>query len=266
MIHTIAIAEDHKLKVQILPMYDDNYAWVLHNDKHAWVIDPGQGQTVIECLKKHNLALKGMLITHCHWDHVSGIDEIQALFTVPVYGTKGSHRAITHNITEGTELNLDGVTLEVWSTPGHMADHLSYYCRKNNWLFCGDTLFSIGCGRIKQTGNMQDLFKSTQRFKTLPPHTLIFCSHEYTQNNLAFAATVEPDNTAIGDHQKLTNDLRSNGKATIPSTLATELACNPFLRLNQPTIISSVQQQDTTVSIKTQYDVFKGLREWKDRF
>ena len=254
------------LQVKIVPLYNDNYAWLLHNQKHAWIIDPGQAEPIIAQLKQLNVTLKGMLVTHCHWDHVSGIEGLKQIINVPVYGTMGSHPEINHGVAEGDSLNFDGTIIEVWQTPGHMADHLSFYCKEQNWLFCGDTLFSIGCGRLKQTGSMPELYNSLQRFKQLPPHTQVYCSHEYTLSNLAFAKAVDANNQAITTYQRQVADLRKMGKASIPSTIATELACNPFLRLEHPTVASSVANQLGTSATQTHYSTFKALREWKDRF
>lgn len=267
MTNTLAYTNDaQSLQVKIVPLYKDNYAWLLHNQKHAWIIDPGQAEPIATLLKQLNVTLKGMLITHCHWDHVSGIEELKQTFNVPVYGTMGSHPDISHGVTEGDLLSLDNTIVEVWQTPGHMADHLSFYCEGQNWLFCGDTLFSIGCGRLKQTGSMPELYNSLQRFKQLPPQTQVYCSHEYTLSNLAFAKAVEASNLAVMAHERKVIDLRNTGKASIPSSIATELACNPFLRLEHPAIINSVANQLGTNATQTHYDTFKALREWKDRF
>ena len=257
-----------RLQVKILPLFEDNYAWFLYNQSHAWIIDPGQAEPVITLLEQLNVVLKGILITHGHWDHVSGIDALKQQFDVPVYGIKSCHRGITDEIIEGDKLNLDGATIDVWQTPGHMVDHLSFYCAQQDWLFCGDTLFSAGCGRLKQTGNMQQLFQSTQRFKTLPQSTQVFCSHEYTQSNLKFAAAVEPNNPTIINYQNTVAALRSQGKATIPSSLATELACNPFLRLDEPELIASLSHRMNLPpeTFNTPFTAFTALREWKDVF
>ena len=269
MIDTVAAANaEPRLQVKILPLYEDNYAWLLYHQNNAWIIDPGQAEPVIALLKELKVTLKGMLITHGHWDHVSGIDSLKQQFDVPVYGTKSCHHGITHEVAEGDKHNLDGVMIDVWQTPGHMANHLSFYCAQQDWLFCGDTLFSAGCGRLKQTGDMQQLFQSIQRFKALPQSTQVFCSHEYTQSNLSFAAAVEPNNPAIKDYQNKAATLRAQGKATIPSSIATELACNPFLRLDQAEVIATLSSRLnlSAQALNTPVTVFTALREWKDVF
>ncbi|HEY7773439.1 MAG TPA: hydroxyacylglutathione hydrolase [Marinagarivorans sp.] len=262
-------AHQTDLQVHRLDLYSDNYAWLLYNQDRAWIIDPGQAEPVQSLLETLNVTLNGMLITHCHWDHVSGVEALNKQHNLPVYGTLGSHPSINTAISEGDTLSLANHRFEVWQTPGHMADHLSFYYQQKGWLFCGDTLFSAGCGRLKQTGNLSQLFNSVQRFKTLPGSTKVFCSHEYTQKNLAFAAEVEPSNAAIKTYQQTAANLRACHKPTIPSTIEQEIACNPFLRLEQAEIIAKVAAQtghsEETLK-RDPFAVFAALRKWKDVF
>lgn len=250
-----------------IALFEDNYAWLIYNQTDAWIIDPGNAEPIANTVRELGVDLKGALITHSHWDHVNGIDALASLYAtskpLPVYGPANAHTGINHIINEGCVIDIEGLTLEVWHTPGHMAEHLSFYCREANWLFCGDTLFAAGCGRLKQTGNMQQLFNSLSRIKTLPAKTLIFCAHEYTQANLTFAQALEPNNAAIKEHINTVNHLRKNNQPSIPSTLATELTCNPFLRTHEQAIINATKNRATS---EAPLAVFTALRQWKDSF
>ncbi|WP_053980266.1 hydroxyacylglutathione hydrolase [Marinagarivorans algicola] len=276
--HTISpnTINGHKHTICAIPIFDDNYVWLIHDDTHAWVIDPGQATPIVAKINALNLTLKGIFITHSHWDHVNGINELISLSyateALPVYGPANIHPSINRPVSDGDTLKLNGLTLEVWHTPGHMAEHLSFYCPQVNALFCGDTLFSAGCGRLKQTGDIQQLFNSLNRIQSLPPQTQIFCAHEYTQSNLQFAQTVEPNNSAVGEYIKVIEQLRKNNQPSIPSTLATELACNPFLRTHKPAVIEAVVKASPTTTCNTAtcdttpLAVFTALRNWKDTF
>ena len=249
------------MQVKALPLFEDNYAWLIHNHTHGWIIDPGQAAPVVNLAKQLNITLAGMLITHRHWDHVGGINELSQQMNIPVYGPANTHQGINKPLSEGSTLNLASMPLEVWHTPGHTSEHLSYFAPRQGWLFCGDTIFSAGCGRVKSSGNVVQLFHSIKRIRQLPEDTLLFCSHEYTLANLAFAATIEPTNATIAQlHHKVTQ-LHQQGLPSLPTTLATELACNPFLRLQQAAVI-----QHTKLSAPAPLDVFTALRKEKDSF
>jgi hydroxyacylglutathione hydrolase len=255
------------LKVTGIAIFEDNYSWLLHNERHGWIVDPGEAKPVIDCLTRLGIDLKGILVTHGHWDHVSGISDLTNLFQVPVYGAKAGHPSISDVVTEGDCVDLDGVTLKIWETPGHTADHISFYCQSQGWLFCGDTLFSGGCGRLKQSGDILDLFHSTQRIGQLPKNTLIYCAHEYTLSNLAFAQAVEPHNSAIKDYLGEIQALRLRHLPSIPSCIATELRCNPFLRLDEEAVIRSVKGYNVEGCVRNgKFGVFSTLRSWKDNF
>ncbi len=248
--------------VLAIPLFSDNYAWLIHNNTQAWIVDPGDAEPISSILAKLNLRLAGMLITHSHWDHVNGIDDLLAQYTVPVYGYKGVHPKVTHTIQEGDQISLDDLEITVWHTPGHLADHVTYYADEPQWAFCGDTLFSAGCGRIKQTGNMAELETSIKRIGALPPSTTLFCSHEYTLNNLAFAQKVEPDNNAITEQAKHIQYQLANGFASLPCVLKDEQQYNPFLRLNQESVQSSLNLHTGKCLAATER--FEALRKWKD--
>ncbi|MDZ7924245.1 MAG: hydroxyacylglutathione hydrolase [Marinagarivorans sp.] len=251
--------------VVALPMCHDNYGWLIHNSESAWILDPGDADVVIAALKRLNLKLKKIIITHRHWDHVDGIEALHRFSQAPVYGPKDTHPHITHFINEGDNLDLDGITLDVWHTPGHTQEHLSYYQAQQQWLFCGDTLFSAGCGRILKTGNLEQLYRSLERIRQLPPTTTIYCSHEYTLNNLAFAAIVEPSNHAITQKIEVVKKLRASNAPSLPTQLDSELTINPFLRLQQ-TEIKKHCQAHSGQNKSDPFIIFCILREWKNSF
>lgn len=246
--------------VVAIPIHSDNYVWLLHDKAHAWVFDPGIAEPIIQYLHQEQLTLKGVMITHSHWDHVNGINALVDAYPAPVYGPANIHSGVDQPVTQGDVLAADNFRFEVHETPGHMAEHLSFFEASCQLLFCGDTLFSAGCGRLKQTGNMRALFNSLQWIQSLPASTLIFCSHEYTLANLAFAQAAEPDNTSIREYQDDIKQLRVNGRPSLPSTLSTELAINPFLRLppNSPFLNSEHS--------RSRFEIFQTLRLAKDHF
>lgn len=261
------VTQHNQHRVCAIPLFDDNYAWLIYDNTHAWIIDPGHAEPIAQATAALGVTLAGFLITHSHWDHVNGITPLAAMQAQPpkVFGPPNIHDGINHHIKEGDTLDLNGLTFEVWHTPGHMAEHLSFYCPEANWLFCGDTLFASGCGRLRQTGSMPALFSSLDRMKALPAHTLIFCAHEYTQSNLRFAETVEPHNLHIQARITAVDQQRQQGQPSLPTTLADELNCNPFLRVNEPTVAASVNASCVNASSEP-LAVFSALRQWKDVF
>lgn len=248
------------MSVVAIPIYSDNYVWLLHDKAHAWVFDPGNAEPIIDYLNLEQLTLKGVMITHSHWDHVNGIDALVSACPAPVYGPANIHSGIDQPVKQGDAITAGKLSFEVHETPGHMAEHLSYFEASRQLLFCGDTLFSAGCGRLKQTGNMRALFNSTQWIRALPASTLIFCSHEYTLANLAFAQAAEPDNVSIIEYQETIKQLRQAGQPSLPATLSTELAINPFLRIPSTSpLLENTQTQSA-------FEIFQALRLAKDNF
>lgn len=244
-----------------LPAFNDNYIWLLRHEHDALVIDPGQAEPVLAYLREHNLTLQQIWLTHHHNDHTGGVADLQAAFAdVQIYG--GSDiQAATHTVTDGEHITWHDWHAQVWHTPGHTEDHLSFVAKQNGQthVFCGDTLFSAGCGRAF-TQRPDWLYQSLQRLNTLPEHTLFYPAHEYTASNLRFAATVEPDNADI---QAALNAAQNT--PTLPVSLAHERRINPFLR----TYITQVQQQAESFSgncLPDEQAVFVALREWKNQF
>lgn len=255
----------HKdFQVLAIPLFTDNYAWLIHDGSHAWIVDPGDAVPIMSVLNKLDLKLAGMLVTHSHWDHVNGIEALLANHSVPVYGYEDVHPRITHAVKERDRISLNDLEIEVLYTPGHLADHVTYYAHEPQWAFCGDTLFSGGCGRVKQTGNIAELEASIKRLGTLPTSTILFCSHEYTLSNLAFAKAVEPNNQAIDERIKFIQKQLAQGLASLPCILEDELLYNPFLRLDQKNIQSSIDSYSGQKLTHSSH--FAALRRWKDVF
>jgi hydroxyacylglutathione hydrolase len=229
------------LHIYPIPAFEDNYIWLLHNKRNAIVVDPGDAAPVLAELKKHKLHLSAILITHHHSDHINGVKEILKQHPVPVYAPKYEQYPFEHTLlADGDNFHLTDIDLsfEVLWLPGHTLGHIAYLNNLN--LFCGDVLFSAGCGRLFE-GTPKQMFDSLNRLKKLSPNTKVFCTHEYTAKNIDFALTLEPDNLDLRERKLSVAHLRKNNKASIPTTIALELKTNPFLRCNQKTIIENSQ-------------------------
>lgn len=240
----------------------DNYIWVLFEEKKAWVFDPGEAPQVIDFLNKNDLELQAILVTHFHHDHVEGIPGLKQAFpNAQIYGPeKTENPFIQTKLKQGDELSLSTtLSFKVLETPGHTHDHIVYY--NDKYLFCGDTLFSAGCGR-KFSGSFEEFTNSVLKLRALPDSTLFYSAHEYTESNLKFAYLVEPNNSALKQRIKNTHIDYPNHHIGAQSNLAEEKATNPFMRFDQPEIKTQLLQrgaQDNSVSL------FKTLREWKDQ-
>jgi hydroxyacylglutathione hydrolase len=251
-----------------IPALSDNYIWLIMDDEQQFVIivDPGESQPVLNLVQQQSLQPVAILVTHRHWDHTSGIGEIVAQHPdIPVYGPareKIPHR--THCMSEGDviEFHAPGLSLTVMDIPGHTSGHIAYYNKDEGKLFCGDTLFSCGCGRVFD-GTAEMLHHSLTRIARLPPDTILYCTHEYTLDNIGFAEWVEPHNKNLQARKKECFDLIDNDKPTLPTTVELELKTNPFLRTNLPVVIkkaSSVAHKE----LFSPTEVFITLRNWKD--
>ena len=248
-----------------IPALKDNYIWILHNQRQAAVVDPGEAAPVRAYLAAHKLDLAAILCTHHHNDHTGGICELAQVYNVPVYGPQLELiPCINHLLTEGDRVYIAGLELEltVMDIPGHTRGHIAYL--GSGGVFCGDTLFGCGCGRIFE-GTASQLLHALHRLASLPGETRIYCAHEYTEANIRFALACEPGNVQLVRRQADTRALRAAGKPSLPSTIALENATNPFLRCTQPEIIATVQRE-TDIPETNETSVFTALRGWKDRF
>ena len=249
-----------------LKAYQDNYIWVLPTaeGKRAYVVDPGEADPVRAGLKAAGLDLAGILVTHHHGDHVNGIKELVADNPVPVIGPVDERLAalITRQVRDGDVVELDGlpVPLQVLEIPGHTSSHIAFY--GGGALFCGDTLFAGGCGRIFE-GTPEQMYNSLQRLASLPGDTRVYCAHEYTESNLRFALQVEPDNQALRERLAKVSAQRARDEITLPSTRAEELATNPFLRADQRSVIESAERHAGR-PLSSPAEVFAAVRAWKD--
>jgi hydroxyacylglutathione hydrolase len=248
------------LKISAIPIFADNYIWVMEQNRKVIAVDPGDAAALQSWLTAHQLQLDGILITHHHADHTGGLAALAEQRDLAIYGPAHIEH-INRPVGDGESLMLLGERFEVIATPGHTLDHLCYFGA--GLLFAGDTLFSGGCGRLFE-GCAAQMHHSLQRLAQLPSETLLCCTHEYTQSNLRFALCVEPDNAALQARAEQVTQLRAAGQMSLPSTLAIELATNPFLRCDQPQVIRSAQQQQPNANSPEQ--VFGALRQWKDNY
>lgn len=255
------------LHVHPVPAFQDNYIWLIQaeNSQKTLIVDPGDATAVIDALKQKNLQPVAILITHHHADHIGGIPALLEQFNLPVYGpTSETIPAMTHPLAAKEHLDIDPdfPSFQVIDTPGHTAGHICYLTE--NKLFCGDTLFAGGCGRLLG-GTATDLFDSLQRLSTLPADTEIYCAHEYTEANLRFAKAVEENNPDLDNRIEQTRQRRAANQATVPSLLADELATNPFLRSHYPNVKRAAEHY-AGHPLDNAQDVFITLRRWKDQF
>lgn len=247
--------------------FSDNYIWVLPDKagEHMAVVDPGDAQPVLDACEKNGWIVNAILITHFHADHVGGIKTLLEHFPgIPVYGPTGEGiEGITDHLYEGDMVVLpeqEGRLL-VWEVPGHTAGHIAYV--GECCLFCGDTLFSAGCGRVF-TGTHEQLSASLERIKGLPEDINVFCAHEYTLDNIGFAKWVEPDNQALLDYEKQVQGWMDEDRPSLPSRIGLEREVNPFLRCDEPAVIAAAEKVAGR-KLTTPSEVFRTLREWKDR-
>lgn len=227
------------LEVIPIPAFRDNYIWLLRRASHAVVVDPGDATPVLAVLAKLRLKLDAILVTHHHDDHIGGVTELLRTFQIPVYAPhKGPYSFPHQAVSEGDLIALEslGAHLQVMETPGHTLDHVVYYGA--NSLFCGDTLFSCGCGRLFE-GTCEQLYGSLQRLAALPPHTQVYCAHEYTLENIRFALALDPDNVNLALRKHDVERCLADGRPSLPSNMAQECATNPFLRCDSPAIQSA---------------------------
>jgi hydroxyacylglutathione hydrolase len=247
--------------------FTDNYLWLLHDGKRALVVDPGDAAPVLRALEQSALQLESILVTHHHADHTGGVEALRQATGAAVYGpATESIPAPCHPLREGDTVRSLGLAFQVLDVPGHTAGHIAFYTPDMDGqplLFCGDTLFSGGCGRLFE-GTPAQMLASLDKLAALPGATRVCCAHEYTLGNLAFARAVEPDNTDLAAYQAQCLRLRAQGKPTLPSSIGQEILVNPFLRTRQSGVKAAVHRFDA--STRDDATVFAALRQWKNQF
>ncbi|WP_257255636.1 hydroxyacylglutathione hydrolase [Endozoicomonas sp. SESOKO3] len=259
------------IHIQAIKAFQDNYIWLLSESgsQQCLVVDPGEADVVEKAMKSLNLALSGILITHHHWDHTNGIQSLTKDRNIPVYGPDNAEiSGITYPLNGTETLTVLGTEFNILKTPGHTLDHIAYFANPDQddpILFCGDTLFSAGCGRLFE-GTAEQMLSSLNKLRSLPKNTRVYCAHEYTLANLAFARAVEPANPSIKEYRNKVIQLREQGRPSLPSSLELEFTINPFLRIDQHSVITAVKEHAPCTVLSNDAEVFGALRHWKDQF
>jgi len=256
------------LQIEPIAAFSDNYIWLLINQdtRAAVVVDPGDAAPVEAVLSEHDLRLEGIMITHHHFDHVGGLAQLRETHACHVWGPHNPGiDGIDSRLGEGDHVEILGVDFTIIEVPGHTMDHIAFYHEgERPLLFCGDTLFAGGCGRVFE-GTFPMMHASLKKLAALPPATAVYCAHEYTLANLAFAQAVEPDNQALAERVAEAEATRAQSKPTVPSTLALELETNPFLRAETPALAGALSAAGKLEG-ETGDEVFATVRSWKDNF
>ena len=253
--------------ISVIPLraFADNYIWLIREGHKAAVVDPGDAAPVLDYLQAEGLALTAILCTHHHADHVGGNAELLRHFSAQVYAPDDDRiPTATRRLHEGDKVRLDefGLEFSVFEIPGHTRSHIAYYGA--DMLFCGDTLFACGCGRLFE-GTPSQMHASLAKLAALPDSTAVYCGHEYTLANLRFAKAVEPRNAELAKWESAAAALRARDEPTVPSTLRLEKLANPFLRCDQPDVIASASKH-AGKTLAGPVSVLGAIREWKNKF
>ena len=253
------------INIEPIEAFSDNYIWLLTTNEGSMVIDPGESNNLLKILKEKDLDLKAILITHHHHDHTGGIEEILSAKSIDVYGPNNNINSINIRVSNESKINLLGIKFEVIEIPGHTLDHIAFFSENNGnpILFCGDTLFAGGCGRVFE-GTFEQMYDSLSALKKLPLNTKVYSGHEYTESNLKFATNVEPLNKKIISRYNEVVEYRKQGLPTLPTTIELELETNPFFRVDQNEVQKLISDKFNTP--RNNKDIFTAIRQWKDNF
>lgn len=256
------------MKVLALPAFQDNYLWLLHDGQRALVVDPGDAQPVLACLEQAGLQLDAILVTHHHPDHVGGVDALRAATGARVWGPARERiPEPAARLAGGDRIEVLTLPFRVLDVPGHTAGHIAYYCEDvagAPLVFCGDTLFSAGCGRLFE-GTPAQMLQSLDTLAALPDDTRVHCTHEYTLSNVKFALAVEPDNADLQRYRAECEGKRARGEPTLPSTIGWEKRINPFLRARVARVAQAAHAYNGAAPDEP-VAVFAALRQWKNEF
>ena len=257
-----------RLTVRAVPVLTDNYVWLIGNPDsgEAIAVDPSVAQPVLDAVETDKLRLTQVLNTHWHPDHTGGNEAIKAATRCSITAPAEAQRvsAVDRIVAEGDRVTVAGSEAVIWDIPAHTAGHIAYYFEEERMIFVGDTMFSMGCGRLFE-GTAEEMLGSLDRLAALPGDTRVFCGHEYTEANLRFAMAVEPANSAIMDYVKRTAGQRAQGRPTLPSTIELEKRVNPFLRCRHEDVKSAAERRAGRM-LSTPVAVFAEIRSWKDTF
>ena len=256
------------VRIHAVPAFQDNYLWVLESHGRAAVVDPGDAAPVQRFLEEKGLQLDAILATHHHADHIGGVPELARRWKCPVFGpAHDGVDGLTRALVEGEGLVVPGIDLgvKVLDVPGHTAGHIAYvHGGEEPVVFCGDTLFACGCGRLFE-GTPAQMSDSLGKLARLPAATRVYCAHEYTMSNIRFAEAVEPGNAKLAERKARDAAKRARGEPTVPSTIGEERATNPFLRCAEPEVKASAERHAGR-KLGNPVEVFAEIREWKNRF
>ena len=253
------------INIEPIKAFSDNYIWLLTTNEGSLVIDPGESNNLLKFLKENDLDLQAILITHHHYDHTGGIEEILNEKSIDVYGPDNDIDLINVRVSNGSKINLLGIEFEVIEIPGHTLDHIAFFSENNGnpILFCGDTLFAGGCGRVFE-GTFDQMYDSLSILRKLPLNTKVYSGHEYTESNLKFAKSVEPLNQKIISRYNEVVEYRKQGFPSLPTTIKLELETNPFFRVDQDEVQELISEKFNTS--RNNKDTFTAIRQWKDNF
>ena len=251
--------------VEPIKAYDDNYIWLISTNEGSIIVDPGESKKIIEGIDKNKIDLKAILITHHHFDHTNGLQDLLDINNFDVFGPVNNINGINNKVGDSDQFTVIGMDFEVIEIPGHTLDHIGFYSFNNGdpILFCGDTLFAGGCGRVFE-GTYQQMFEALKKISRLPKNTKIYCGHEYTLSNIKFALEVDPNNIKLQNEYKNVQELMKSNKPSLPTTIQKELDTNPFLRCDdldiQKNIVKKFNVDDS------EFEIFTAIRKWKDNF